>query len=194
MKALVKLLGLMVCIILICITCKKVEPKEEPHILPCGCIIDDDSSFHYTDCIESNTNSFFQIGDSVYNLNFINGLYFFAGYENANNFSLFFRDTLISGTSFHFEMFTEKIQPEDFFQKGSRIIDIMRISCIGIGIDAKTTQSVFTWDSVFYEDKKFKGTGSIEIIDTLFAKYGMEYYPPREIPYFPPQKIKFEFK
>ena len=194
MKAVVKLLSLSVCIVLLCTTCNKNPIDSISYDYPCGCAINDDSSFHYTDCIESNTNSYFQIGDFVYNLNCINGLYFFAGYENANIFRLFFKDTLISGTFFHFDIFTEKIQPEVFFQEGSRIIDIMCISCIGTGIDPKNTHSVFTWDSVFYENKKFKGTGSIEITDTLFAKYGMEYYPPREVPYFPPQKIKFEFK
>ena len=200
MKALVKLFSLVVCMVLLCTTCNKIKPEPEEESYPLGLDRDTTIGFLYTEIVESNTNSYFQIGDSVYNFNSVEGLYYFDGYKNTNVFCLSFSDTLISGTFFRFEMFTEVIQPEVFFQKGIQKIDALRICCIGININSgnyKNIQSVFTWDTVYYEDKKFKGVGSLEIIDTLFTRHSMRYEPPREEdpdPYFPPQKIKFEFK
>ena len=92
-----------------------------------------------------------------------------------------------------FQFFTKEMPPEFFFQKGSYNIDTLYINNNALSIselfyrkEYYGIRSIFTWDTVFYENKKFNGKGSFEIMDTLFTSYSTIYYPP--------QKIEFEFK
>jgi hypothetical protein len=191
MKTLLKTFSITLCLLFLCITCKKIEqPIDEPY-RGCGCISENQYVL-YTEFVESNTNSYFHTENFVYNFDFVEGHYFYPGYDSANIFFLRFEDTLRSNHVF-FELFTEIIEPEIFFQNGSRIIDAMRISYDGYHcFHYKDIQSVFTWESVFYENMKFVGKGSLEITDTLFLTPIINYSPKDS--YFPPQKIEFEFK
>ncbi|MCL2131005.1 MAG: hypothetical protein FWH36_00900 [Lentimicrobiaceae bacterium] len=187
MKGLVKILSLVVCIVLLCTSCKKTEedPKRE---YPLG--LDD---ITYTDLIESITNSYFQVGDSIYNFSCIRGLYYSYS-PNNNVFSFILKKSFENSWkhSIDFDVFTEELEPEIFFQKDTWKINTVRIGNNRLGITEFSEDnyydihSVFTWDTVFYENRRFQGKGSFEIMDTLYMEYPDIYYPP--------QKIEFEFK
>jgi len=191
MKALVKLLSLSVCVVLLCATCKKKEPEfyERPLV-----------NHSLTDYVESSTNSYVQVDDSIYYFHLIRGCYSsYRGRLNKNAFSLYLQSPNFDRPYINISVLTEIIKPESFFQKGIRKIDSMYIEkkylSLGEGsprVEYYSTQSLLTWDTVFYENKRFNGKGSLEILDTLYTNYQNTYHHPST--YYPPQKIEFEFK
>jgi hypothetical protein len=189
MKTLVKLFSLSVCIILLCTSChkKKIDKESEIHV---------GLSYSPLTCnVESSTNSYIQVSDSVYNFNSIEGMYY-SHKPTSNNyvFNIGLKDTERRSSPFiTFDIFTEVMDPELFFQKGIFEINTMCIHNEGLSItdlfyckSYYDILSIFTWDTIFYENGGFQGKGSLEIKDTLYTKYSNIYYPP--------QKIEFEFK
>ena len=184
MKTLVKLLCITVGLLFLCVTCKKNEQDKDTYI-------------SYTDCIISTTNSYVQINDSIYNFTHIEG-----SYGSCDDKSLFYF-TLSDSSHNHFQVsiLTDRMNPEIFFQKGTKESNLVNIyygpMLIGGGpiIEYAEIRSVLTWNSVFYEDRIFKGKGSFELRDTLHTVFpsGTGYLHQEEI-CFPPQKIEFEFK
>ncbi|MCL2291120.1 MAG: hypothetical protein FWC34_10560 [Bacteroidetes bacterium] len=185
MKILFKILGLTVCMLLLFATCKKDEPENYENSL---------FSRSYTDYVGSNTDSYVQVGDSIYYFNYIVGDYSsYRGRFNKNSFRLFLPDSLnYYQNNVWIGIDTEIIEPDVFFQKGTWKIDSIYIKNGPFAIGGSyyteyyATHSVFTWDIVFYENRKFKGKGSLEIMETLYTDDLDTYYPP--------QKIEFEFK
>ena len=181
MKNLFKILGLTVCMLLLLATCKKDEPTEEPHVGCEGCMI-----ICYTEHVVSITDSNLQIVDSIYSFNRIVGEYC----PHVEN-NIFFLNLSNSYTDVvNFKISIEKMEPEVFFQKGVYEIDNLDIGT-SININdfygnLNRIHSTFTWDSISYVNRRFQGKGSLEIIDTLYTDNPDVYYPP--------QKIKFEFK
>ena len=171
--------------ILLCTTCKKEEPE----------IFERPLFYHsYTDYVGSNTDSYVQVGDSTYYFHYIEGGYLsYRGRENKNCFYFGLLSENHSQNPIKVRIDTKIIKPEVFFQKGTIEIDSIRIlnapSMVGgsYRVEYYTTRSVFTWDYVSYENRTFKGRGSLEIKDTLYINYP-------DTVYYPPQKIEFEFK
>ena len=188
MKTSLKLFWVTVCIILLFVACeKKNEPKKEPNgcggcIIPC-----------YISSMDSTTNHYVQVGDSTYNFHSVGGKYC------GDCFVLHLSSSVPPYNVITFLIFTEKIEPEIFFQKGILEINSVSInSSIEMAWTFENICSVFTWDTVFYENKEFKGKGSFEIKKALYAPSTYfpsdnVYYPSKDI-YYPPQKIEFEFK
>jgi len=168
-------------------SCKeKIKLDEEPEIhvgisYPC-----------YAHSLDSIINSYVQVGDSIYKFNAIEGFYCsYIPTFNNNNFRFFLKDSLHSYQHcVNFDIFTKIMDPEAFFQKGIWEIDTFYVSIYLLGLSHRKEyygiRSIFTWHSVSYEDWKFTGKGSFEIMDTLFTNYPEIYYTP--------QKIEFEFK
>ena len=185
MKKIIKILSIIACILLLCIACKEKE-QDDIHI---GI-----SYISYTDIIESTTNTYVKIGDSIYNFNYISG-YYGKRTSNNNDFCFRFKDSInCFWHSIEFDIFTKTVEPEVFFQKGIFKFDTMYIWNTGFSIpmlDYRTdyygsNYAILTWNTVFYADRKFTGKGTLEIMDTLYTNYPDTYYPP--------QKIEFEFK
>ena len=184
MKTLIKLLCLTVCV-LVFATCQE-KPEEKPINKPEKPVEPD-----YTVVASSTTNSYFQVGDSIWNFEFINGSCTARSpLFNMNSFNMQLRDSFTDFCA-KFEIFIEEMQPSIFFQKGARKIDTLHIGIRGqyLGCyyeEYHNARSVFTWDIISYENRGFQGKGSLEIMDTLYTKFSKLYYPP--------QKIEFEFK
>ena len=187
-----KLVGLVflfsVCIL--CTTCNKTEQEKEPKI---HVGIDNRC---YTNIIKCATNSQFQVGDSLYFFDSIEGIYCNNYLFQKNVFEIelvnSLRSVQIDSLSIYkndkvwLSIFTKMMEPEVFFQKGIWEIDTLGISSNGINKRHFGIHAVFIWDTVFYEDRMFKGKGSLEIMETLYTNNPNIYYPP--------QKIEFEFK
>ena len=185
MKNLHTILYITTCLLLLA-GCKEPEPVNDPEY-PLG------SYSNYTYLMESVSDFYVQVADSIYHFNYIEGSYwshrptFFM-----NNFMLWLSDSS-QNYQLGFFIFTKEMAPEIFFQKGSYNIDTLYINNNALSIselfyrkEYYGIRSIFIWDTVFYENKKFNGKGSFEIMDTLFTSYPTIYYPP--------QKIEFEFK
>lgn len=183
-------------IVTVCIgffaTCHKKEPDKAP-------VIDD---FCYTNVIQSFTNTNVQIGDTIYHLNCMEGSYCYNSTLNKNVFYFSLSDSseyfLYNYNPVSVRVLTEAMKPEIFFQKGVIQIDTMHIHndpVINGGSmysQYYAIRAVFTWDSVSYENRSFKGKGSLETLDTLYTDYQDTSRCPNT--YYPPQKIEFEFK
>ena len=176
---------IIVCSFVLYTSCKTNEPNENPiheGVIP----------YPYTEMVINRTSSYFQVCDSIYNFNQLNGCYYYSPFHKKNLFYVTLFDSLKkSYNHVGFEMFTDNIQTEIFFQKGITEINNLSISnhcniSISLGSIHDNARLFFTWDSVLYEDRKFSGKGSFEIMDTLYTNYQDIYYPP--------QKIEFEFK
>ena len=183
MKTLFRLFCLVVCIIFLFATCRPDDPEiSESHLF----------YYSYTGNVKSNTNSYVQISDSTYYWYYIEGNYgYYRGKFNKNSFN--FRLLYSHLNPFTVTIDTEIIDANLFFKKGIRKIDsihILNASLMNGGkyrIEYYPTRSVFSWDTVSYENGIFNGKGSLEIKDTLYINYP-------EFIYLPPQKIEFEFK
>jgi hypothetical protein len=189
MKRSVKILSLAVCTALLSVSCRPEKPEKESEI---------NVGIDYTPLtnnVESNTNSYIQVGDSVYKFNSIEGIYY-CYMPTFNNNAFYFRlmDSAYKYShSIMFEIFTEVMQPEIFFQKGVWKTNTLYINNEALSRQELSyrkeyydTRAVLTWDTVSYENRNFKGKGSFEIMETLYTDYPEIYYPP--------QKIEFEFK
>jgi hypothetical protein len=196
MKSILKLISLTFCILLSS-SCK-TEAQE-------GELENNTRDYRYTDYSASETNTYLQVDDSVFYFDRIEGGYFFSKSANKNAFFFFLSnsDTLnfnnINCYTTYVNILTERMEPEVFFQKGVRIINFIRIryghTVDGIRIEPKyyDTQSILIWDTVSYENRKFYGKGSIEIMDSLYIKNPYYPYYGIDIHCYPPQKIEFEF-
>jgi len=192
MKTLFKLFSLTVCVLFLSPTCTKEKPDNNQDIIvkrePTGGLTE------YTYAV-SYSNSSFRVSDSIYNFNRIEASYVsMRPFYNMNAFHLKLMDSvLLYYNSIKLEIFTKKISPEVFFKKGKWEVDTLYISNYTLGIPLVygkgyygNIRTVFTWERVFYENERFQGKGSFEIMDTLYTDYPAIYYPP--------QKIEFEFK
>jgi len=174
--------------ILLFTSCKEKELEfEQDYPLGRYCI--------YTNIIESVSDSYFQVADSIYHFNYIEGYYMsYKPTFNMNVFVLQLKEGFQNNSyPIRFQFFTSDLKPEVFFQKGSYNIDTLYIynndlSASGLGFRKEYygIRSIFTWKTVYYDNGEFTGKGSFEIMDTLLANYSEIYYPP--------QKIEFEFK
>ena len=197
MKTSFKILSLVVCTLLLFVSCHSGEETE---------IYERPLFYHsFTDYVGSPTNSYVQVGDSTYYFHFVESDYSsYRGRTNENIFYLWlFSPNLHQDTgsfNIHIGIHTDMIKPENFFQKGVRKINSIDIRkryekdyVVSEGfksIEYTYTKSLFTclftWDTIVYENRIFKGKGSLEILDTL-------YFGEQDV-YYPPQKIEFEFK
>jgi hypothetical protein len=188
MKTQFIILNLAVCALFLFISCRKTESGKNQEIVVGGIYLP------LTNNMESTTNSYVMVGNSSYCFNSIEGVYY--SYKPTFNNNVFCFRLMSSehkhSQSIKFEIFTGVIQPESFFQKGIRKVDTFYIhnDCLSnhelnYRKEYHNIQSVFTWDTVFYENRLFKGKGSFEIMETLYTDYQSIYYPP--------QKIEFEF-
>lgn len=188
-KSLLKLLGLVVCTVLLLAGCRPEETYERPLF------------YHIFANANSNTDSYIRVSDSTVSFNQISGSY--GCYREKSN-GYFFSFTLTNPLSsseygyiynyFRIDINTKMIPPEIFFQKRTWEIDSIQINnhppytIGGSGLPLQgwtfAAQCVLVWDSVFYGNEIFKGKGSFEIKDTIHTS-GI---------YYPPQKIEFEFK
>jgi len=165
--------------------CKKEEPE----------IFERPLFYHtYTDYVGSNTDSYVQVGDSTYYFLHIEGGYYaYRGRINKNCFYFRLSPENYSQNSILVSIDTKIITPEVFFQKSTIEIDSIHILNARLmdggayRVEYYATRSAFTWDYASYENRTFKGKGSLEIKDTLYINYP-------DTVYYPPQKIEFEFK
>lgn len=146
-----------------------------------------------TESVISPYNTQFIVGDSIYNCNKIEAtLYSHQPSSNQNNFYISLTDTNQAVFNWiNLEVYTPVMPPETFFKKGTFTIDTLNIThCLTnssfsefvYGVDA-----TFTWDTVYYENLRFKGQGSLEfskIIESI--SYPGVFYPA--------QKVQFQFK
>jgi len=191
-KSLLKLVSLSLTVLLF--SCCKTEAQENEKEK------DTRKDISYTDNFACVSNSYLQMDGYTLFFNRIAGGYSYwkSVNKNAFFFSLCTSDSLSANYQHYatFSIITEKMEPEQFFQKGVREIHSIRIDYftyfIGGGefeVEYYDTRSVLTWDTVSYVNRLFEGKGSIEIMDTLQVKH---IYDGR-IQCFPPQKIEFEF-
>lgn len=99
-----------------------------------------------------------------------------------------FTDTLNSkGKTLQLDIFTKPINPADFFKKSSLTIDSIILASTTVFEDFFNANAVFTWDTPYFENFSFRGTGYFEIIDTLHSVIEPQKF-------YPSQRITFEFK
>jgi hypothetical protein len=185
--------NLIIYILILFSTCKKIEQNNDSETHGA------DDYYAYTEPIRSLTNSFVQVGDSIYHFDCMEGVYFYIPTLNKNAFNIAFDYSLNSlQNPVRISILTEVIKPEIFFQKGSREINTLYLHndpwLVGGSMHSEyySIRAVLIWDSVLYENRRVKGKGSLEIKDTLFTNYQDTYWCPNT--FYPPQKIEFEFK
>ena len=190
MKGLVKIFSLSVCVVLLSTNCKKRR---------CECEKEMENDYYcYTDYVGNLANSQVQVGDTVYYFDAMEGYYCYTPRFDKNTFGFFMNSFNYLQNPIRVSILTEKMAPEIFFQKGILEIDTLYIHndplIVGGAMHSEyyAVHAIFTWDTVFYENRIFKGNGSIEIMDTLYTNYQDTFYCPNT--YYPPQKIEFEFK
>jgi hypothetical protein len=89
------------------------------------------------------------------------------------------------------EVFTPLMQPDVFFKKGTFAVDTVNIThCLPNSCFSEFVYNVgasFTWDTIIFENNRFKGHGSLEFMQlTESLNYpGVTY---------PAQKVEFEFR
>ena len=66
------------------------------------------------------------------------------------------------------------------------VIDSIMIFKSGVRENFFKTNAILAWDTAFFENYSFKGTGYFELIDTLKS-----IYEPSK--YYPKQRINFKF-
>jgi len=127
------------------------------------------------------------------------GVYYYISKYNKNAFNFALHNSLnYLQNPVRVSILTEVIKPEVFFQKGIREINTLYlhndpyINGGSMQSEYYVIPAVFIWDTVSYENRRFKGKGSLEIMDTLYTNYQNTYSYSNT--YYPPQKIEFEFK
>ena len=150
----------------------------------------------YTDLVRSSSNTIINFSDSICQFNKIEAIYYsYKPTSNQNVFIMTFIDTLNSkGKAIELDIFTRPMNPADFFQKSSFIIDSVMIGNTNIMTGNTSMRenffnanAILTWDTAYFENFSFKGKGFFEIIDTLHSSIETSKF-------YPGQKINFEFK
>jgi hypothetical protein len=143
----------------------------------------------YTEIVQRKTNSTIIISDSIYKFNRIEASYYsHKPTTNQNVLVMTFIDTLSSnGKQINIDIFTQFVKPEDFFQKGSMTIDSIMVTRTSVRENFFNTNAILTWDTAYFENFSFKGSGYFELIDTLKSIFEPSIF-------YPKQRINFEFK
>jgi len=143
----------------------------------------------YSGVVQSQTNSFINISDSIFQFNKIDAYYYsYQPTSNQNLLMLTFIDTLSStGKQIEFDIFTKFVSPTDFFQKSTITIDSIMVASISLRENFFHANAVLTWDTAYFENYTFKGKGSFVLSDTLRSIFDPAVY-------YPEQRINFELK
>ncbi|MEI6062073.1 MAG: hypothetical protein WCR72_15330 [Bacteroidota bacterium] len=146
----------------------------------------------YTEIVQNGCNSQFQVSDSIYTCNKIEAA-LYAGREpfNQNTFNISLIDsTLPAFNRIEVIISFPRMDPKTFFRKGSISIDTVNIThCISVASFSETlygVSAILTWDAAFYENRRFKGHGSL-VFPMKMAS------PNYQDVFYPAQKVEFQF-
>lgn len=177
----------LISIMITIMSCTKSDDSKDKDIIIGGIYS------HYTEMVQSNFSTQFTISDSIYNYNKIEAaLYSHQPTSKQNVFYILFSDTINpKAKPVQLEIFTSLMKPEDFFRKGNFNIDTIRIahfkSNSGFSDDLTGVAAVFSWDTAYFENLRFKGKGSLGFIKKAEGPFlSGDFYPV--------QKISLEFK
>ena len=168
-------------------SCKESIDSDKPDIIVGGIYNP------LTELVQNGYNSQLIVGDSIYKCNKIVAvLYSNQPTSNQANFYISMLDTTIANFNrVSLEVFTPLMHPDDFFKKGTIAIDTINIThCLPNSSYSEFVYGVnarFTWDTIIFENNRFKGHGSLEFMQlTESMNYpGVTY---------PAQKVEFEFR
>ena len=146
----------------------------------------------YTDLVNSSANCAVNVSDTIKQFNKIAGIYYSNEPTNhQNDFMVSFADSLDVFNTMWLEIFTKRMNPADFFHKGSFQIDSIMLSCTLGGASFRENffniNGRLTWDTACFNNRSFKGKGYFEILNTLHSTMIANRF-------YPSQKINFEFK
>lgn len=162
--------------------------KESPNNLNTKIIVGG-QYIPYTEAVLSSTKSAINISNSVNQFNRIEAYYYsYQPTTNQNVLVMNFTDTLsINRKCVKLDIFTKFINPEDFFQKSSIPIDTITLAINYFYENFFNANAILTWDTAYFKNYSFKGSGYIELNDTLRSMYEPSIF-------YPKQRINFEFK
>ena len=142
----------------------------------------------FTEVVQSKTNSIINISDSIHQFNRIEASYYsHKPTSNQNVLVMIFIDTLsYKEKKVEIDIFTQVIKPEDFFQKSSIAIDSIMVASTSVRENFFNANAILTWDTAYFENFSFKGSGYFELIDPIKSIYEPSIF-------YPKQRINFEF-